>query len=74
MGGHMSLEIYGDGRIKRNGANSVFIGVGPFVENEQVVVTDYTIAANTNAMTAGPITIADGVTVTVSSGARWVIT
>ena len=69
----MSLEIYGDGRIKRNGANSVFIGVGPFVENPTEVLADYTVPANTNAMSAGPITIANGVTVTVGANSEWTI-
>lgn len=70
----MSLEIFGDGRIKRNGANSVSIGVGPFVENPKDIVVDYTLVANTNAMSAGPIMIANGISVVVSSGSRWVIT
>ena len=49
------------------------VGNEIFVENDQVVTGDYTIASNRNAMTTGPITIADGVTVTISDGARWVI-
>ena len=44
-----------------------------FIENDQTVTTDYTIAADKNAMSTGPIEVDDGVTVTVSSGARWVI-
>lgn len=44
-----------------------------FYENGQIVTQDYTIAANRNAMSAGPITIAVGVTVTESVGANWVI-
>jgi hypothetical protein len=44
-----------------------------FYENAQEVSADYTISATRNAMTTGPITIDPGVTVTVSSGARWVI-
>jgi len=44
-----------------------------FIENDQTVTTNYTIAATKNAMTTGPIEIDDGVTVTVSSGARWVV-
>lgn len=69
----MTLEITGDGIIKRNGANSVFIGVGPFVENPTEVVTDYTLTANTNAMSAGPITIANNVTVTVGANSEWTV-
>ena len=46
---------------------------GIFYENEQVVSASYTITAGKNAMTAGDITIADGVTVTVPDGSRWTI-
>lgn len=45
----------------------------PFFLNSTTVDYDYTVPANINAMSAGPLTIADGVTVAVSSGARWVI-
>lgn len=44
-----------------------------FYENDQVVSNDYTIESNKNAMTAGPIEVDNGVTVTVSDGARWVV-
>jgi len=44
-----------------------------FVQNDQVVTTNYTIPADKNAMTAGPIDINSGVTVTVSDGSRWVV-
>jgi hypothetical protein len=44
-----------------------------FVLNDQVVTTDYTIASTKNASSAGPISINTGVTVTISTGANWVI-
>jgi len=44
-----------------------------FYENAQTVTTNYTLTANKNAMSAGPITINSGVTVTVPSGASWVV-
>lgn len=44
-----------------------------FYENDQVVTTNYTLTTNKNAMTAGPVTIDSGVTVTVPSGAAWVV-
>lgn len=44
-----------------------------FVLNDQVVTVDYTIPATKNASSAGPITIDTGVTVTISTGANWVI-
>ena len=44
-----------------------------FVENDQTVTTNYTIPANKNAMSTGPVTVDTGVTVTVSSGSRYVV-
>ena len=44
-----------------------------FIENDQTVTTNYTIPATKNAMSTGPVTINSGVTVTVSSGARYVV-
>jgi len=44
-----------------------------FFENSQTVTTNYTLTTNKNAVTAGPITINSGVTVTVPSGQSWVI-
>ena len=44
-----------------------------FVENDQSVTTNYTLTAGKNASSVGPISIDSGVTVTVPSGARWVI-
>lgn len=44
-----------------------------FWENDQVVTTSYTITSGKNAMTAGPITIANGVTVTIPNGSTWTI-
>ena len=44
-----------------------------FYENGQTVTTNYTLTTNKNAVTAGPITIDSGVTVTVPSGASWVV-
>ena len=51
-------------------------GGGPddaFYENGNRVTTSYTITANKNAMSAGPIIIDDGVTVTIPSGSYWTI-
>ena len=44
-----------------------------FVENSRVVTTNYTIPVGKSAESVGPITINAGVTVTVSSGERWVV-
>ena len=47
-------------------------GNGIFV-NSQTVAVSYTIAAGYSAMSSGPITVASGQSVTVSSGSRWVV-
>ena len=44
-----------------------------FIENEQSIDADYTIAATKNAASIGDIEISSGVTVTVTSGGNWVI-
>jgi hypothetical protein len=37
------------------------------------LTTNYTITTSKNAMTAGPVTINSGVTVTVPSGSTWTV-
>lgn len=44
-----------------------------FLLNEQTVNTNYTIPSNRNALSAGPITIDTGVTVTIPATSAWVI-
>ena len=44
---------------------------GMFVNN-QTISANYTIPAGSTAISGGPVTVASGIAVTVSSGARWV--
>lgn len=44
-----------------------------FYENGQTVTTNYTITDGKNAMSAGPITINSGITVTVGTGETWTV-
>ena len=44
-----------------------------FFNNENSVDVDYTIPADTNSVSAGPITIQSGITVTVGATSNWVI-
>jgi hypothetical protein len=44
-----------------------------FWENGQTVTTNYTITNNKNAMSAGPITINNGIAVTIGTGEYWTI-
>ena len=59
--------VSGGGAATGGGSDEVFF------ENDQAVTTNYSITASHNAVTAGPITINNGVTVTVPSGVRWVV-
>ena len=43
------------------------------VVNSATVTSDYTIAAGDNGMSAGPVTVNSGVTVTVSTGSVWTV-
>jgi hypothetical protein len=52
---------------------SALVASNGIVVNNQTISTSYTIAAGNNAMSAGPVTVASGQTVTVSSGCRWVV-
>jgi len=44
-----------------------------FMINGTTVSTSYTIASGNNAFSVGPVTVNTGVSVTVSSGQRWVV-
>lgn len=44
-----------------------------FIENGQTVTTNYTISTGKNAMSAGPISINSGITVTIPSGSVWTV-
>jgi len=54
-------------------ASSVINASNGIVVNSQTVAVSYTIAAGSSGMSAGPVTIASGQAVTVSSGSRWVV-
>lgn len=46
---------------------------GPILINLSEVTSNQTIAAGTNGISAGPIVVDAGVTVTVTSGQTWVV-
>jgi hypothetical protein len=53
--------------------SSELIAGNGIVLNNATVSSSYTIATGNNAMSVGPVTVASGQTVTVSSGQRWVV-
>lgn len=44
-----------------------------FWENAQTLSSSYSIPANKSAVTAGPVTLGSGVTVTLGTNSRWVV-
>jgi hypothetical protein len=53
--------------------SSALVASNGIVVNSKTVSSNYTIATGNNASSAGPVTVADGVSVTVSDGSRWVV-
>jgi hypothetical protein len=56
-------------------ANAVSSNITPngMWENATTIAANYTIGTNNNAMSAGPITVNTGVTVTVPTGSTWTV-
>ncbi len=48
-------------------------GGTPFWLNPKAVTASFTVPDTHNALSIGPITVGDGISVTVSSGAVWTI-
>ena len=40
--------------------------------NQTTATANYTLTANCNGFSVGPVTVANGVSITVGSGSRWV--
>ena len=54
-----------------NGINPV--GTGAVYENSNTITANYTMTSSKNGVSAGPVTVATGITVTIPTGSRWVI-
>lgn len=66
--------LFADGRVQAGLIGATGGGSDQiFFLNGQTVTTDYTIPGADNAMTAGPISINSGVTVTIGSTSTWTI-
>lgn len=53
--------------------NVTSTATGVILENQQVISSNYTLTANYNGLSVGPITIQTSIVVTVPSGAVWMI-
>ena len=72
------LDVSGDiqvanGTLYSNGVKQWVDSYGIFKSNSNTVAENVTIPANINCVSAGPITIATGYTVTINSGGNWAI-
>jgi len=54
-------------------ASAAFNATNGLHVNSKTVSTSYTIPSGSSAMSAGPMTVASGQSVTISSGSRWVV-
>ena len=54
-------------------ANGIGGGIGAVILNASTVTVSGTIAAGQNGFSVGPLTVASGVTITVTSGQQWVV-
>ena len=60
--------------VLRAGGDKQYIdSYGVFKRNRQTVAESITVAATDNCMSAGPITINNGNTITISNGGSWSI-
>ena len=74
-GDNVELTSFSTFNIGAGGGGGATGGVTDqvFYENDATISYDYTITAGKNAGTFGPITVADGVTVTIPDGSVWTI-
>lgn len=74
-----AVTVTNTGVTSVNGSTGAITGVavlqasGCVLENGQTISTNYTMTSGSNGISAGPITIATGVTVTIPTGSNWVI-
>jgi len=63
----------GTASVVEIGGGAPAVAGGAIITNAQSISSNYTVPSDVNAFSAGPIEITSGTTVTVSSGAAWVI-
>jgi hypothetical protein len=54
-------------------ADVITLTTKPFFRNVPTIASNYTVTTSYNEMSIGPITINNGITVTVDSGATWTV-
>jgi hypothetical protein len=72
--GNLYLNVYGGGgKLYTKGDPMWIDDYGIFKSNRNTIAETLTIPANTNCMSAGPLTINNGYTITIADGASWSI-
>jgi len=77
----ISVNTFGAGPIGPTGPTGATgpSGFSPLVANDAIILnyttisSNYTMPTSYNGISVGPITVASGATVTISSGQRWVV-
>ena len=54
-------------------ANAIGGGIGAVLLNADTVTANGTISTGQNGLSVGPVTLASGVAITISSGQRWLV-
>jgi hypothetical protein len=74
VGGFTQAKSAWKAQIDANGLKATQVNAtNGLLVNSQTVSANYTIASGDNALSAGPVTVASGVTVTISSGSVWTV-
>lgn len=68
-----SAGSYANGAFSKANTAVYLKANGTIMEYDKTITSNYSTTAGKNSLSAGPITIADGVTVTVSTNGDWTI-
>ena len=69
-----SIEVFRGGSWGSVGGGATGgTGNAAFYLNDTTITANYTVPTGQNAMTAGPVTVNDGIVVTVSDGSTWTV-
>jgi hypothetical protein len=63
-------HLIGNSQMIPSAASNLGVAI---VENSASITSNYCISTGSNATSAGPLTISDGVTITVPNGSTWSI-
>ena len=61
-----------DATVQTTAAASPYVGNSAVILNSVNITANGTISAGYNGFSVGPVTVANGVSITVASGSRWV--